>query len=99
MVFGEDVKLPGDLTPYNDWHLIDDIKKVAQANIDQPAAQSTTHGTKQTYMPPATTTATHVYTKVAKHKPLEAKYKGPYKILDRLGKSCLRLKVGEFANS
>ena len=49
-------------------------------------------------MPPATTTSTHVLTKKPKTTPLGPGFEGPYPILDRLGKSCLRLQTGEFAN-
>ena len=49
-------------------------------------------------MPPFTKTATHVMTKKAKVSPLGEKWDGPYKILERLGDSALKLMVGHYSN-
>ena len=50
------------------------------------------------YMPTSMDTCTHVYTKRAKVGPLEPRFDGPYEILERLGKTSLKIKVGEFVN-
>ena len=49
-------------------------------------------------MPPDTATATQVWTKRAKKGPLDPSYDGPYDIVERLGDSSLRIKVGEYAD-
>ena len=98
-VYGEDMKLPGDLIPpMGSGETIEDLLQRVQANADRPPAQTATHKQMPVYMPAATETCTHVWTKRAKPTPLGVKWDGPFEIDQRLGKSCLKLKVGEYKN-
>ena len=48
----------------------------------------------QPYFPTTAKDAKHVYVKVQKKTPLGPSNKGPYSILERVGKSCIRVQVG-----
>ena len=96
VVYGEDVRLPGDLVPpMGSGETITDLLTRVKANADRPPAQTATHKNLPTYMPPSTAKATHVYTKKPKVTPLSGRYDGPYPIKDRIGKSCLQIQVGD----
>ena len=50
------------------------------------------------YIAKAWTCSIHVWTKVQKPTPLGRRWDGPYKILERLGDTSLKIQVGEFAS-
>ena len=98
-VFGEDVKLPGDLAPpLGKGETIQEILERVQTNAQRPPAQTAHHKVLPTYMPTTARLATHVYTKRPKKSPLGPINNGPYPIIRRLGKSCIEIKVGETPN-
>ena len=69
-----------------------------KSNVTRIPAQTNLQKQPPFYMPQTTQTATHVYTKVAKKTPLGPVYEGPYEILERLGDTSLKLRVGTYAN-
>ena len=75
-----------------------ELLKEVQAAVDRPPAQTSRNREIPTYMPPATATAEKVYIKVAKKSPLSPIWDGPYPIKERIGKSCLKLITGHYAN-
>ena len=97
VVFGEDPKLPGDAPlPMGEGETLEELLKRVKALPDRPPAPTSLHRTVRTYMPPQTETCEKVWTKKAKCTPLGPRFEGPYPILQRLGKSCLQLKVGDY---
>ena len=99
VVFGEDPVLPGDIIPpMGSGETLDALLTRVKANVNRPPAQTAPHRDIPVYMPPTTTSATHVYTKKPKSSPLNPLYDGPYPITRRLGKSCLELVVGHYNN-
>ena len=98
-MFGENPRLPGDIQPdappdASIHELLDRLK----ANAARPPAPTQLHKTVPTYFPPAAQKATHVYTKNHKGHPLSPVSAGPFPIVEHLGKSCLRIRTGTFAN-
>ena len=96
VVFGDVPRVPGDLTPElpADSSLADLINRV-KTNAKRPPAPTKTPA-PQTQLENSTLGADHVYVRRAKHTPLGPLSDGPYPILERLGKSCLKIKTGEF---
>ena len=96
-VFGEDPKLPGDLPPpLGSGETIQEMLARVRANAEKPPAQTNHHKTIPVYMPAKAHTTTHVYTKRAKKEPLGPRNDGPFPITQRIGKSCLEIKVGDY---
>ena len=77
---------------------MEDLLKRVAGNAQRPPAQTAMHKTLPVYMPPATKMASHVYTKRPKKTPLGPVNDGPFPIRQRIGKSSLKLAVGESAN-
>ena len=99
VLFGEDPKLPGEINPpVGAGETVQDLLARVRKLKDRKPAQTNLRKTVNTYMPPAAQVATKVYTKKPKTTPLGASWDGPYPIVERQGKSCLKLKTGEYAN-
>ena len=98
LVFGTDPPLPGDALPLPTGETIQDILTRVQKETDRPPMTSTMQQEPYIYMPEKAKVCTHVYVKQSKVGPLTPKNKGPYKILERLGKSSLKLRAGYYAN-
>ena len=97
VVFGDDPRLPGDIIPpMSSGETLEDLLTRVKANAERPPSQTALHRKLPVFFPAKATTATHVYTKCAKLTPLSAKYDGPFEIIERLGKSCLKIKVAEY---
>ena len=97
LVLGNNPRLPGDLQ--TDMPLdksIPDLLNRLKKNAERPPQPTSLHKELPTYFPPAAQRATHVFTKNHKRKPLDPVYSGPFPILERLGKSCLKIEVGKF---
>ena len=99
LVFGSDPKVPGDLvhpvgTETGPQELLQRVKEV----VVRPPAQTALHKQTNIYLPPAAKEATHVWAKNTKSGPLEAKWDGPFKILERLGQTSLKIQVGEYVD-
>ena len=99
LVFGSNPRVPGELKyPMGSETTIEELLKTVMDNITRPPAQTALHKQTKIYMPPATKTCTHVWAKKQKRKPLDPVYDGPWKILERMGDSSLKLKVGHYAD-
>ena len=100
LVYGQTVKIPGDLTggtlrPDSDLPtLLHNIRK----KTFRPPIQTAHHDRPYVNLPTEMDTATHVYVKVGKHTPLGANFDGPYPILERIGQSCLKVRQGYYVN-
>ena len=98
VVMGENPRLPGDLSPNQpaDASLADLLTRV-KTNARRPPA-ATRAPQKPAAMPASAEAANHVYVRRAKVTPLSPRADGPYPILERLGKSRLMVKTGEFVS-
>ena len=98
LVFGSDPRLPGDLAVSHDQPL--DVSKLLaelKANANKKPVETSLHTVPKPYFPPSAQTCTHVWVKIAKKTPLGPVKEGPYPIIERVGKSCLRVQMGEMA--
>ena len=98
LAFGADPRLPGDVAVSHDQPvdvpaLLSDLRTKAA----KKPAQTTVHSPPKPYFPPSAQEATHVYVKNQKRTPLDPVWDGPYPIEERVGKSCLKVRMGELA--
>ena len=84
--------------PLHNNETLHDILERVKANVHRPPAHPALHRKPPVYMPDATQSCTHVYTKRAKVTPLSPRWDGPYEIIERMGNTSLKLKVGEYVN-
>ena len=100
MVLGQTPRVPGDLAGA-DLALDSDLPSLLErlrTRAAQPPVQTAHHGERKVYMPAITDTTTHVYVKRGKVAPLGVKWDGPFKIIERIGKSSLKVRVASYAN-
>ena len=101
VLYGNNVRVPGDLPSGADIdpdHRLPNLLDRVQENAQRAPAQTSIRRNPAVYYPPTTTTATHVYVRKAKHGPLEPIADGPFRVLDRIGKSAITIKVGQYKN-
>ena len=75
-------------------HLLERLR----AKAARPPVQTAHHSKPKVYMPEEMDQTTHVWVKNPKPLPLGAKFDGPYRIVERLGTSCLKVRVGSYTN-
>ena len=97
VVLGQMPRVPGDLLETNGQGLTDLLHDLRN-NASRPPAQTGHHRNIPSYLPEEAEKATHVYMKVGKPRPLGPLFEGPYEITRRIGKSCLEVYVGNWAN-
>ena len=68
-------------------------------NAAKPPVQTSHHSTKPTYTPDVMNTASHVYVRKGKPTTLGQNYDGPYKIVEHLGTSSVKVRVGAYTGS
>ena len=93
-------KVPGDLVRDGDPVTADvtGLVDAMRANADRPPVQTAHHRDVPTYWPSSAEEATHVWLKRGKTTPLGPAFAGPYRILERMGDSCLKLKWGAYVS-
>ena len=69
-----------------------------RAQADKPAVQTSGHREPPVHEPTNLDKVTHVRLKRHKLGPLQHSYEGPFPILERVGKSCIKVQVGLFAD-
>ena len=69
-----------------------------RAQADKPAIQTSSHREPTVHEPTNLDRVTHVRLKRHKLGPLQYSYEGPFPILERVGKSCIKVQVGLFAD-
>ena len=100
LVYGSTIRIPGelagaDLEKDSDLpHLLERVR----AKAARPPVQTSHHTTPAVNLPPATDTCTHVWVKKGKPTPLGAAFDGPYRIEERQGTSCLKVRAGSYVN-
>ena len=99
LVFGSNPALPGEVALPTEEHM--DIPKLLaklKANAAKKPVQTSHHSTTTPFFPKSAQNCTEVYVLKPKRSPLEAKKDGPYPITEKVGKSCVRVRVGHYAN-
>ena len=100
MVLGSNPTVPGDVIgipgPPLEGPQLREILDGLRRNAARPAVQ-TTHNRTAPINYPNLDNVTHVYVKKGKTTPLGHSFDGPFEITERLGKSCIKLKVGLIA--
>ena len=95
LAFGCEPRLPGDVAVSQEEPL--DVPKLLaelRANAAKKPVETALHTKPKPYFPPAAQNAELVWTKRQKRTPLDPLWDGPYPIVKKLGKSCLKMKVG-----
>ena len=90
--------LPGDLLG-EEWppEALRDILEGLRFKSAQPPKQMTAHGEKQVYMPDSALQAEYVFVKRGKPGNLGKQFDGPFKVEERVGDTCLKIRVGSTA--
>ena len=97
LVLGQMPRLPGDVLETNGQRITELIEDLRN-NASRPPVQTAHHRSITVFTPKEMEECTHVYTKVGKPSQLGSLYEGPYPIIQRIGKSVLKIKVGNWAN-
>ena len=100
MVLGQTPKVPGDLAgaDLNPDHDLESLLKRLQTAAAKQPVQTIHNSTPTVYMPSTMEKASHVYIRCQKPTPLGHNYEGPFPIVERVGTSCVKVKVGSYAN-
>ena len=98
---GSNPTIPGDLVgepgPPLTGKQLKDLLHGLRKNASRPPVE-TTHNREQAVNYPDLSTTSHVYVKKGKVTPLGPKFEGPFEIVERLGKSCVKLRVGVYSS-
>ena len=98
LVLGETPRLPGDLVDEMDFEtspgVMRDLLIGLQANADREPIPTSHHRNPAVNIPKDLDKATHVRTKIHKTGTLGHSYDGPFRILRRLGETCVEVLVG-----
>ena len=97
MLYGQMPTLPGDLLTNDSQSLVELLQNL-RTNAAKPPIPTSHHRKITPYFPEEAKNATHVYTKIGKPAQLGPSYEGPYRIDERIGKSTLKIHVGNWAN-
>ena len=101
MVLGANPTIPGDLigepSPPLSKGRVQELLQALQMNAAKPPIQ-TIHIRKIPVNCPDTSKVTHIYLKKGKTPPLGPKYEGPFKIIERVSQSCIKIRVGTAAD-
>ena len=101
MVFGSNPMVPGDLIGEPGPPISNDQLKNILETLRQNAARDpipTAHNRVPPINNPDLSQVTHVFVRRGKTATLGRCFDGPFEIIERVGKSCIRLRVGSFAN-
>ena len=95
LVLGTCPKLPGDLLAEGDGVAdVEELLEKLRRNAAKTPTPTTHNRDVPTYWPKDAQRASHVYVRKGKCTPLGGKYEGPYRIINRIGDSCLNLDTG-----
>ena len=101
MVMGANPMIPGDIIgvpgPPIKGKQLKELLQGLRINAARPPVQ-TTHNRDIAVNYPDLSNVTHVFVKRGKTVPLGPSFDGPFEIVERLGKACIKLKVGVFAS-
>ena len=98
---GSNPVLPGDMHPDLDLTHSENLQQLVEglrANAARPAQQTSAHREPPVNVPSGLDNVTHVRIRRAKPGPQGHALEGSFRIVERQGKSCLKLRVGSYAN-
>ena len=101
MVLGSNPTIPGDLIgepgPPIEGSQLKELLETLRTNAAKPPVPMT-HNRDPPINYPDLSKVTHVYIRKGKTTPLGVKFEGPFEITERLGASCIRVRVGSHAD-
>ena len=97
MLYGQLPRLPGDLVDNGGQSLVEMLEGV-RTNAARPSVPTAHHAEIPIYVPDSAKTATHVLQRIGKPTQFGPRYDGPFKIIERIGKSILKIRCGNWAN-
>ena len=74
------------------------ILESLRAMSAKPAVPTSSHGEQPVHVPSNLDRVTHVRIRRHKQGPLQHVFEGPFEVVERIGKSCIRIRVGSFAD-
>ena len=99
---GANPLIPGDMVgepgPPLESKQLKSLLDSLRAHASKPAIQTSGHQEPPVHEPQELDRVTHVRLKRHKLGPLQHSYEGPFPILERVGKSCIKVQVGLFAD-
>ena len=97
IVLGQTPRVPGDLVE-NEGEQLTTLLDRLRTNAAQPPIQTAHHDKITPFFPESAKVATHVMQKKGKPGTLGPVYEGPFPIRQRIGDSCLKIGVGNWAS-
>ena len=102
LVLGTNPIIPGDLigepSPEVSSRQLESLLESLRQRAAQPATQTSSHGIPPVNVPTNLDQVSHVRIKRHKLNPLQHAYEGPFPIIERVGKACIRVRVGSYAD-
>ena len=98
LVFGGSLRIPGDLLTNAESVPIPELLDKIRRNVAKAPVTPVHHQTTPVRLPANLDSTTHVYVLDGKPSPLGPTYQGPFEIVEHLGDSCLKLRVGTLVN-
>ena len=100
LVYGSTLTVPGELAGA-DLHQDKDLPSLLerlQKNAARPPVQTAHHQTPSVHMPTDLKRVSHVWVRKRKTTPLSSVYDGPWPIVEHLGTSSVKVRVGAYVN-
>ena len=101
-MLGSNPTVPGDMLgepgPPLSSKQLKDLLDSLRAQAARPAIQNSSHHQPPVNVPDNLQEVTHVRLKRHKLGPLQHTYEGPFKITERVGRSCIKVQVGLYAD-
>ena len=98
LVFGAMPRLPGELIDPEPGVPLDQLLDTLRTKAARDPTPTSHHRELPVHLPQAAMDCTHVWVKIGKPKPLGPLWEGPYPIIERIGKSVLKVRVGNWAS-
>ena len=102
LVLGANPTIPGDMVgepgPPLESKQLRTLLDALRAQAASPAQQMSSHRIPPTNEPSNMDKITHVRVKRHKLGPLQHSYEGPFRIVERMGRSCVKLHVGSYVD-
>ena len=101
-MLGSNPTVPGDMLgepgPPLSSRQLQNLLTSLRAQAGRPAIQTSSHRDPPVHEPVNLDRVTHVRLKRHKLGPLQHTYEGPFRIVERVGRSCIRVQVGLYAD-
>ena len=97
LLYGQQLLLPGDGVQ-NNGQTLTDLLQDLRNNAAKLPIQTTHNSTITPYVPQSAQNATHILMRKGKPTILGPVYEGPFEITQRIGKSCLKVRTGNWVN-